>query len=81
MRTLQINEHTLVSWASFADQVGFVPDPMILRAGEVFLNGRSGSLALQRNEFNVWSELHENIGGISAFFNIVVDRDTIPLIN
>jgi hypothetical protein len=81
MDTLEINDHSLKSWTTYADQIGFVPDPMILRAGEIFLNGRKGSLALQRDEYDVWTALQENIGGITDFFDIVVTRESIPLIN
>jgi hypothetical protein len=81
MRELNIREHTMASWVHYKDAVGFVPDPMILRAGEIFLNGRSGSRALDRNDSDVWNALQANAGGLFDFFDIVVSRDTIPLIN
>jgi hypothetical protein len=41
MQALRIDDHSLAGWSSYAQKFGFVPDPMILRAGEIFLNGAS----------------------------------------
>jgi hypothetical protein len=54
---------------------------MILRAGELFLNGSMSAKHLQRDEQKVWHALEQNVGGIIDFFDIIVTRDTIPLIN
>lgn len=81
MQPLMITTHSLAGWSPYAEQFGFVPDPMILRTGEVFLNGASGSGALERSDFDVWRALLENLGGLLDFFDMVVTRDTIPLIN
>lgn len=81
MQTLRVDDHSLAGWSAFAERVGFVPDPMILRTGEIFLNGLSGSNALERKDFDVWNALRENIGGLLDFFDMLVTRDTIPLIN
>ena len=81
MQTLHIATHSLAGWSAYGAQIGFVPDPMILRTGEVFLNGARGTHALQRADFNVWRALRENIGGLLDFFDMVATRDTIPLIN
>ena len=63
------------------DQIGFVPDPMILRTGRVFLNGARGTHVLERSDFDVWEALQQNIGGLLDFFDMVVTREVIPLIN
>ena len=69
------------SWKVYAARFGFVPDPMIIRAGEIFINGRTVSAQLGRSDFNVWHALEQNIGGIIDFFDMIVTRDQIPLIN
>ena len=81
MQALRIEDHSLAGWSSYAQKFGFVPDPMILRTGEVFLNGASGSKALERADTRVWHALQENIGGLIEFFDMLVTRDAIPLIN
>jgi hypothetical protein len=37
--SLHVTEHSVAGWLPFAQAVAFVPDPMILRAREVFANG------------------------------------------
>ena len=81
MDQLRISEHSMSAWQAYDEAFGFTPDPMILRAGEIFLNGASSAKALRHNDFDVWSALRENVGGISDFFDFVVVRDKIPLIN
>jgi hypothetical protein len=79
--SIQIDEHSLKGWQQFSSQAGFVPDPMILRTGEVFLNGLTGSNALGRLDLDVWAALKDNIAGLTDFFDLVVTRDRIPLID
>jgi hypothetical protein len=81
MDTLVIEKHSPAGWQEYADTFGFVPDPMILRAGEVFLNGEKGTQRLKRDPMQVWEALEANIGGLIDFFDILVTRDRIPLIN
>lgn len=81
METLHIKQHSLAGWSEYRKEFGFVPDPMILRAGEIFLNGVSSGETLDRKDTQVWRALEENLGGIFDFFDILVTRDTIPLIN
>src|SRR5262245_20517801 len=69
------------SWDAYAKRFGFVPDPMIIRAGEIFINGRTVSSQLGRIDFDVWHALEQNIAGILDFFDMIVTRDQIPLIN
>jgi hypothetical protein len=78
---LQIKDHSYEGWSAYRNEIGFVPDPMILRAGEVFLNGRTGMRGLGQDDDGLWRALNENIGGIVEFMDFVVTRDTIPLIS
>jgi hypothetical protein len=78
---LAIQSHTPEAWRLYGDAFGFVPDPMILRAGEIFLNGSSGGAKLQRNPFGLWEALDQNILALVEFFDMVATRDRIPLIN
>jgi hypothetical protein len=81
MPPLIIDNHSPAGWQRYTDTFGFVPDPMILRAGEVFLNGERGSGALKNDPMAVWQALEDNLGGLVDFFDILVTRDHIPLIN
>jgi hypothetical protein len=81
MDKIAITEHSIIGWQPFKEKAGFVPDPMILRAGEIFLNGQKGSQALGRNDVEIMLALKANIGGLVDFFDMVVTRKTIPLIN
>lgn len=79
--TLQVSEHSVAAWQSFAKAAQFVPDPMILRADEVFANGAKGAKALGRPDMNVLAALRDNIAGLIEFFDLVVAYDRVPLIN
>jgi hypothetical protein len=81
MEQLDITEHTPKAWSAYRAKFGFVPDPMILRAGEIFLNGSTGSAQLGPGGFPVWYVLQENIAGIVDFFEMIATYDRIPLIN
>ena len=79
--TLQISEHSVAAWQKFAKAAQFVPDPMIIRAGEVFANGAKGAKALSRPDMDVLAALRDNIAGLIEFFDLVVVYDRVPLIN
>ncbi|WP_404292111.1 hypothetical protein ACD578_07765 [Microvirga sp. RSM25] len=81
MEHLQISENSYKGWQDFKTRIGFVPDPMILRSGEIFINGLSGAGRLDRDDRQVGAALKDNIGSIIEFFDLVVTRDTIPLIH
>ncbi|MBM6583134.1 hypothetical protein ILT44_23310 [Microvirga sp. BT689] len=81
MDELRISENSYKGWQDYAERIGFVPDPMILRSGEIFLNGLSGVDRLQRVDRQVGAALKDNIGSLVEFFDLVVTRDTIPLID
>jgi len=78
---LQVSEHSVTAWQGFAKAAQFVPDPMILRAGEVFANGVKGAKALGRPDMDVLAALRDNIAGLIEFFDLVVVYDRVPLIN
>lgn len=81
MDYLHIADNSEKSWAQYAARFDFVPDPMILRAGEMCLNGLSGANKLGQDDSDVWWSLQQNLMGISDFFDILVTRERIPLIN
>ena len=78
---LEITENSIASWQAFAQAAQFVPDPMILRTGEVFANGARGAHALDRPDMEVLASLKDNIGGLIEFFDMVVVYDQVPIIN
>jgi hypothetical protein len=78
---LRVSQHDFDGWKAYKAEIGFVPDPMILRAGELFLNGRSGTRNLGNDEHDLWRALQQNIAGIIEFIDLIVTRDTIPLIS
>jgi hypothetical protein len=76
---IEITKDTPEVWEEFARAVdGFVPDPMILRAADVFMMGRS--MAGDRAH-DIWAALEKNISGILAFFDALVTHERIPFIN
>jgi hypothetical protein len=79
--SITIREHSIKGWQALAASASFVPDPMILRTGEVFVNGLDAASPLRRPDFDVLAALKENIGGLSDFFDLVVTRERIPLID
>jgi hypothetical protein len=81
MEQLTIPSHTPEAWRRYRDAFGFVPDPMILRAGELFLNGSKGAATLNQNMLGLWEALEQNVMGLVEFFDMVATRDRIPLIN
>jgi len=64
-------------------EIDFVPDPMVLRAAELFLLGKDsiGEAQINGNENDVWDVIDKNIDGIIAFFDILMTRERIPLID
>ena len=75
MADLTINEHSPLGWAPLRDEFGFVPDPMIMRAAEIFLNGATGSKKIHGDGWAMSRALHENFGGISDFFDYLRPSD------
>ncbi|MEL7469765.1 MAG: hypothetical protein AAFN27_15020 [Pseudomonadota bacterium] len=81
MADIEILDHSITGWRPLRDTFGFVPDPMILRAAEMFLNGASAAKKIGSDDWEMRSALHENTGGICDFFDMIVTRDHIPFIN
>jgi hypothetical protein len=60
----------------------YVPDPMVLRAAELFIGGRQYCRQTQRlDDEKVWPIIQKNIDGILAFFHVLMTRERIPLID
>lgn len=80
--TLTISNNILEAWEDFTAAVGFVPDPMVVRAADLFLMGRSMAhdMADARAD-DVWAALEKNFSSILAFFDALVTRERIPLID
>jgi hypothetical protein len=78
MKRLTIAEDKAGTWEEFTREAGFVPDPMIVRAADMFLLGRS---AVEHNVEKTWTALEKNVFGILAFFDALVTRECIPFIN
>lgn len=79
--TLTIRDHSVAGWSAFSAAASFVPDPMIVRAGEVFANGVRSAQALHTSDMEVMAALRDNLGGLLAFFDLLVAHDRMPLIN
>jgi hypothetical protein len=69
--------------------IDYVPDPMVMRAAELFLLGRSGCRNDHENwrphqewdEVEAWDVIDRNLDGVFAFFHVLLTRDRIPLID
>jgi hypothetical protein len=60
----------------------YVPDPMVLRAAELFVGGRQYCRQTQQlDDEKVWPIIQKNIDGILAFFHVLMTRERIPLID
>jgi hypothetical protein len=68
-------------WSAFSEaKLDVIPDPMVLRTGETFLLGRSGVQHLGLDPEEVWKSIDQNLGSLFAFFDLLITRDRIPLI-
>jgi hypothetical protein len=68
-------------WSAFSQaKLDVVPDPMVLRTGETFLLGRSGVQQIGLDPEEVWKSIEQNLGSLFAFFDLLITRDRIPLI-
>ena len=57
------------------EQLTTVLDPMIFRAAELFLLGRSGAAQVQET----WAMLATNVAGLAAFFDAIVLHERLPI--
>ena len=53
---------------------------MVLRTGETFLLGMSGVKRMGLDPDEVWKFVDQNLGSLFAFFDLLLTRDRIPLI-
>lgn len=68
-------------WSAFSQaKLDVVPDPMVLRTGETFLLGKTGVKQMGLDPDDVWKSIDENLGSLFAFFDLLMTRDRIPLI-
>lgn len=73
--------HDLGGWAAFGRaDLDVVPDPMVLRTGEMFVLGRSGVQQMGLDPDEAWKSLDRNLGSLFAFFDLLLTRERIPLI-
>jgi hypothetical protein len=71
-------------WAQlFRNRLDLIVDPMILRAGDVFLRGRAGATATlsNRDPVAIWAALTSDIGSLISFFDQLVLTDALPVID
>ena len=74
----------LSTWETQFENAGldYVPDPMVLRAAELFIGGRQCCRHSQNlDDEKVWPIIERNIDGILAFFHVLMTRERIPLID
>ena len=72
-------------------QVDYVPDPMVLRAADLFIGGKNfvpkiysdigldGGAKITKDR--VWATIDKNIDGLIAFFHLLMTRERVPLID
>jgi hypothetical protein len=65
-----------------AADLDYVPDPMVLRAAELFIGGRQHCRQNQQlDDEKAWPIIERNIDGILAFFHVLMTRERVPLID
>jgi hypothetical protein len=74
-------------------QVDYVPDPMVLRAADLFIGGKAFVPKIHPNpdiglgegakitQAGVWATIDKNIDGLVAFFHLLMTRERVPLID
>jgi len=76
---LIIAEDTPAEWGKYGGAgLDFVADPMVLRTGELFLGGRSGTTAIAADPENIWAAINNNLGALFTFFDTLVTRERMP---
>jgi hypothetical protein len=79
MDPIVIENNSPEEWQKFSALLDCVPDPMVIRTAELFLNGRSGCARLGPDA--VWQTIDSNLHGLLTFFNMLMTRPAIPLID
>jgi len=72
-------------------QVDYVPDPLVLRAADLFIGGKEFAskiypnpdigLEMKAEPDRVWETIDKNIDGLIAFFHLLMTRERVPLID
>jgi hypothetical protein len=63
-------------------QLDWIPDPMVLRAAELFCAGQRRCVHdMKLDASQTWCAIKKNIDGILAFFHSLMTRDRIPFID
>lgn len=79
MSPIVIQDNSPAEWKKFTTLLDCVPDPMVIRTAELFLNGKSGCARLGTDA--VWQTIESNLHGLLTFFNMLMTRPAIPLID
>jgi hypothetical protein len=79
MSPIVIENNSPEEWRKFSTVLDCVPDPMVVRTAELFLNGKSGCAKLGTDA--VWQTIESNLHGLLTFFNMLMTRPAIPLID
>jgi len=79
MSPIVIENNSPEEWAKFSTLLDCVPDPMVIRTAELFLNGKSGCARLGPDA--VWQTIDSNLHGLLTFFNMLMTRPAVPLID
>ena len=59
-----------------------VVDPMVFRSADVFLRGEVGATkSLGRDRDTLWGALSANIGSLTAFFDVLLLSERLPIID
>jgi hypothetical protein len=75
-----VGANTPDGWREYARRVDYVPDPMTLRTAELFFNGQSGCGRLNQPPERIWEGIDSNVHGLLTFVDMLVTRDSVPLI-
>lgn len=73
----QVSVGSFQEWLALRE-FGVVIDPLILRAGHLFLQGPSEDPA---SDVRKWQAIESDIGALVKFFDLVVLRDQLPAFN
>jgi hypothetical protein len=64
-----------------AEQIDFVPDPMVMRVADLFIGGKSFAVKAKLDPAKVWDTIAGNLDALLAFFHLLMTRERIPLID
>ena len=79
-----IEVNTIQEWSVFREQgLDAIVDPIIFRAGDVFMRGLSGAREVLPDSDGkaVWAALSKDLTGLTSFFDQLGLSDDLPLID